>query len=201
MGAKGLDGQDGVGISSMTVTAEGRLLVNLTNGKSLDAGLVRGTDGAPGRDGRDGLPGLPGMTGEKGLDGIHGKDGRDGIDGKDGLGFDDLDADLDVESKTLTHRYLRDGQVLKEKQWFIPLAVHRDVYDASKTYLKGDMVTLNGAHWIALCTTTTRPDTNGGAADWRLCAKRGPEGKIGKTGPQGPPGRDLTQMDSTGRKW
>lgn len=81
-GAPGDPGPPGVGIAALLLTAEGRMAVSLTDGRTLDAGPVpRGTDGAPGVKGD---PGDRGAHGEKGLDGLAGKDGAAGRDGKDG---------------------------------------------------------------------------------------------------------------------
>ncbi|MDK6814943.1 hypothetical protein QP363_13315, partial [Corynebacterium sp. UMB6689] len=52
------------GIKDAKVDEAGHLIISLDDGRTIDAGLVRGKDG---RDGRDG------------------KDGKDGKDGQDGL--------------------------------------------------------------------------------------------------------------------
>lgn len=160
-----------------------------------------GKDGAPGRDGKDGRDGL---QGEKGLDGTNGRDGRDGVDG---LGFDDLDAEFDVETKRLILRLIRDGRI-KEWSWFLPFVKYRGVFDASQSYLEADQVTHAGSMWVALEATSQTPGEYGeGAKAWILSAKRGKDGKPGPPGPKGldgkdgRPGKDLTQLGPDGAKW
>ena len=65
-GEQGPAGEDGVGIRTAEIDAEGKLIVVLTNGERIDLGVVVG---AAGQDGEDG------------------KDGEDGEDGKDGTGI------------------------------------------------------------------------------------------------------------------
>jgi integrin beta 3 len=165
-----------------------------------------GKDGVDGKDGADGLhgkDGAPGRDGKDGADGLHGKDGAPGLDGKDGT-LDDLDISW-VGERTI--RFARkDGTILRDRT--IPLVLYRGVWDAARTYEEGDQVTCQGSTWIAKETTTQRPDDDGpGTRAWTLCSKRGavgprgPEGKPGVAGKDGAPGRDLTAMDSTGRKW
>ena len=57
-GKDGADGKDGVGISSILVDNNGKLIVVLTNGTTVDCGKVAGIDGAPGKDGQDGKDGV-----------------------------------------------------------------------------------------------------------------------------------------------
>lgn len=108
-GPRGEKGEAGTGVSSLVVSADGRLMTHLTDGRSVDAGPLprgqKGADGAKGEPGERGPmgpqgqsgergltgepgdPGEPGARGEKGLDGKDGAigpAGRDGIDGKDG---------------------------------------------------------------------------------------------------------------------
>jgi len=203
-GRDGLNGKDG---------ADGR------DGKDGAAGL-NGKDGADGRDAKDGATGLNGKDGADGRDGkdgaagLNGKDGADGRDGKDGAaGLNGKDGTLEglrvewVDERTL--RFVRaDGSVMPGSERTIPLVLYRGIYDAAQTYVPGDQVTCSGSMWIAKAATTQRPDEDGaGARDWQLCAKRGPvgpkgpKGDAGMAGKDGAPGRDLTQMDATGRKW
>jgi hypothetical protein len=105
-GPMGQKGADGAGIAALVVSADGRLLAHMTDGRSVDAGPVprgqkgdtgdRGEVGPAGPMGPQGEPGPPGAPGERGQDGapgqkgLDGKDGemgpagRDGVDGKDG---------------------------------------------------------------------------------------------------------------------
>ena len=62
-GPKGDKGDAGVGIQSMTVSATKRLLVTLSDGRIIDAGMVPTAAGVPGERG---APGEKGEKGEKG---------------------------------------------------------------------------------------------------------------------------------------
>ena len=84
-GADGRDGVDGVSIDSAIVSAQGNLLIGLTDGSIVDAGRVvgppgvgeRGPVGLRGSDGADGAAVLSGPRAPKGSDG---KDGDHWID-------------------------------------------------------------------------------------------------------------------------
>ena len=83
-GANGKNAEPAVSIDDVEVRG-GRLWVALTDGKSIDAGEVRGEKGEPGEPGRDG------KDGKDGADGRDGEAGRDGADGKDGVGIEALE--------------------------------------------------------------------------------------------------------------
>ena len=57
------------GITSATVNGAGELIITLSDGSTINAGVVKGADGADGADG---------------VDGADGADGADGVDGADG---------------------------------------------------------------------------------------------------------------------
>ena len=65
------DGKDGVSVIGTHINLNGELIVTLSNGTEINAGVVKGEQGEPGKDA---------------VNGRDGKDGKDGIDGKDGLG-------------------------------------------------------------------------------------------------------------------
>jgi hypothetical protein len=65
------DGKDGVSVIGTHINLNGELIITLSNGTEINAGVVRGEKGEPGKDA---------------VDGVNGRDGRDGVDGKDGLG-------------------------------------------------------------------------------------------------------------------
>jgi hypothetical protein len=178
-----------------------------------------GPQGVPGRDGRDGI-GLPGPAGEKGDPGSPGAagapgpvgprgemglNGKDGAPGRDGT----LEGVREEWVNDRTRRLVRaDGSVVDGSELRQAIVYYRGIWDAARTYEAGDQVTCSGSMWVAKTTTTQRPDEDGpGARDWQLCSKRGPtgprgpEGKPGRDGKDGAPGRDLTQMDFTGKKW
>lgn len=155
---------------------------------------------------RELVPGPAGKPGPPGAPGHDGQDGRDGKDGKDGVGFDDLQMLYDG-GRTFTFRWSKGSRVV-EKSFAVPAVLYQGVFDATRTYEQGDQVTCAGSTWISKATTSQRPDDDGpGARDWTLCSKRGPvgprgpKGDPGTTGKDGAAGRDLTQMDPTGRKW
>ena len=62
-GPPGSDGADGVSITGSAIDANGHLIVSLSSGTTLDAGVARGSDGRDGQDGEDGAPGAPGTDG------------------------------------------------------------------------------------------------------------------------------------------
>lgn len=149
-GEKGADGKDGADVVELLIDRSGELVASLSDGRTKTLGPVIGKDGAPGADG---------------------KDGSNGADGKDGLGFDDLDM---VDSDDgLMLRFAR-GEVVKEFR--LPVVIDRGVFDASKTYSKGDGVTWAGCFWIAQDTTEGKPD---GGKGWRLAVKKGRDGRDG----------------------
>ena len=81
-GEQGEPGLPGVGVASLLLSADARLIAHLTDGRTLDAGPVpRGTPGDPGTPGDKGDPGEPGRPGtdadpalvlevKRGLDGL-----------------------------------------------------------------------------------------------------------------------------------
>ena len=66
-GENGIDGKDGVGIKSVLVNEQGKLVVTLTNDIVIDCGTVQGPQGETGPQGPQGNPG---KDGEDGADGI-----------------------------------------------------------------------------------------------------------------------------------
>ena len=68
-GNAGKDGKDGVGIQSVVINNEGKLIIYLTDGTEKNLGVVIGADG------------------KDGTNGTNGQDGANGLDGKDGLGI------------------------------------------------------------------------------------------------------------------
>lgn len=90
VGPSGAKGDVGVGVSSLTLRADGWLLAHMTDGRSVDVGPVpvaAGRDGINGKDGapgKDGERGMNGSQGDRGADGVNGKDGAPGLNGADG---------------------------------------------------------------------------------------------------------------------
>jgi len=56
-GEDGADGVDGIGVTGTTIDENGHLIVTLSDSTTIDAGLVRGTDGVDGEDGEAGPAG------------------------------------------------------------------------------------------------------------------------------------------------
>lgn len=131
-----------------------------------------GPEGKPGRDGRDGLPGVPGVQGEKGLDGAAGANGQDGRDGT----LENLKVIYDGE-RGLTFAF-KDGTPIEGGAIRLPMMLYRGVYQDSKAYEPGDVVTWAGSTWNANEATTTKPGD--GAKAWTLVVKRGRDGKDGR---------------------
>lgn len=101
-----------VNIEGAQINEEGHLILSMSDGSTIDAGLARGADGKDGLNGRDGSDGKDGKDGKDGIGiskaavndsgnlmirlsddtlinaghvaGANGKDGKDGVDGKDG---------------------------------------------------------------------------------------------------------------------
>jgi hypothetical protein len=160
-GADGRDGKDGVGLAGVFQSAEGSLVLTLSNGEAKDIGRVKGADGAPGRDGKDGA---------------------------DGLGFDDLVVEHDGE-RTFTIKMVRGDRVKELGTFKMPAQIYRGVYDSGKAYDVGDTVTRSGAQWVCLAPAQDNlPGSPDGAAHWQLSVKAGRDGKEGKQGVKGDPG-------------
>lgn len=101
-----------VNIEGAQINEEGHLILSMSDGSTIDAGLARGADGKDGLNGSDGSDGKDGKDGKDGIGiskaavndsgnlmirlsddtlinaghvaGANGKDGKDGVDGKDG---------------------------------------------------------------------------------------------------------------------
>lgn len=60
-GVDGVDGKDGVGISGASIDTSDHLILTLSNGDTIDVGVVVGADGKDGQDGVDGKDGKNGV--------------------------------------------------------------------------------------------------------------------------------------------
>lgn len=90
-GGSGTPGEDGVSVTGAAINGSGHLIVTLSDGSTIDAGLAKGADGAAGATGPKGDTGdtgaastVPGPQGPKGDTGDTGPAGADGVDGADG---------------------------------------------------------------------------------------------------------------------
>lgn len=139
-----------------------------------------GVDGLNGKDGTHGRDGLPGVQGPKGADGTNGRDGQHGKDGMDGLGFDDMTVEHDGE-RGFTFKFVRAGQTKTFGSFTVPAMIYRGVFDGSKTYQKGDVVTWGGSGWHAEAETSAKPgEPSTASRAWKLMVKKGADGKGAK---------------------
>lgn len=158
-----------------------------------------------GQNGKDADPEFIRAEVQKAVDAIpRPKDGKDGKDGRDGT-LEGLTIKR-IDDRTFTFCF-QNGDPIEGGTVKAPGFVYRNVYKADETYAAGDSVTHQGSMWMATADSQGRqPGTDDGAPFWRLCVKsvigkQGPVGPAGRDGKDGRNGKDLTQMDSTGRKW
>ena len=107
------------------------------------------------------------------------RDGEKGQDGRDGFGFDDMDACVLDDDRTIELSFRR-GEEEKCFTFKWPVPVDRGVYKAGEAYEHGDAVTWGGSLWIAQRQTDAKPDTPD--SGWRLAVKKGRDGKDAKNG-------------------
>jgi hypothetical protein len=62
----------------------------------------------------------------------------------------------------------------------IPGLVDRGTWSPTTAYRKGDGTTWDGSYWVAVDDAPTREPGDGPASGWRMCVRRGREGKAGK---------------------
>ena len=156
----------------------------------------RGEKGEPGERGADGKDGADGAAGIDGKDaagivealkdsgelvltlqdgrlirtGI--RDGKDGEPGRDGFGFEDMDACVLDDDRTIELSFRR-GEEEKCFTFKWPTLVYRGVFKQGEQYEPGDMVTWGGSLHHCNETTTEKPDVG----PWTIAAKRGRDGK------------------------
>lgn len=119
---------------------------------------------------------VPGPQGPKGEDGKDGKDGRDGKDGADGLGYDELAVVQNAE-RGITVKAFRGDRSKDIGTVVIPAEIYRGVWEADRTYERGDCVTFGGSEFHCNETTTAKPEQS---KAWTLKVKRGRDGRDGK---------------------
>lgn len=99
---------------------------------------------------------------------------KDGKDGVDGLGWDDLVVEYD-DKRTFGIKLIR-GDVEKSTGLIkMPIVLDAGFWREGMKLEKGDGVTHGGSYWIAQEDTDTKPEL--GNAAYRLCVKRGRDGK------------------------
>jgi hypothetical protein len=184
-GAPGPEGQKGERGEIGPVGERGEMGPRGEKGDPGDVGAV-GPQGPQGDRGEIGPMGPVGPAGERGDKGMDGAPGRDGLHGKDGLGFDGLSFEIRDDG---AYAVFERGDVKKELR--LPVPIYRDVWKENTSYFPGDTVTWGGSAWIAKQETTAKPGLNTPESRaWRLCVKKGADGKglVGPAGPQGPRG-------------
>lgn len=203
-GATGVRGADGNGITDAMIDRAGQLVLTFSNGQTKAVGLVVGKDGANGLDGQPGRDVDPVFVQnflEKELaKWPRPKDGVDGKDGAPGLSPDDFDWSFNPETRELSIAFSKDGKPVVERAKVLEgIRIYRGVYEAGRTYEKGDVTSWDGSEWTAMDRTKDRPGN--GATPWKLTVKHGEKGPRGAEGKPGRDGRDLTQLGTDGRKW
>jgi hypothetical protein len=66
------------------------------------------------------------------------------------------------------------------KSFKVPVPLYRGVWQPAEQYEVGDMVTFGGSMWSCTADTNSRPATEEGSQFWKLCVKRGRDGRDGK---------------------
>jgi len=146
-GADGKDGSDGRGVKDLLIDREGNLVATMDDGEMKSLGLICG------------------------------KDGERGADGRDGLGFEDMDACVLDDDRTIELSFRR-GEEEKCFTFKWPTAIYRGVFSEGTDYQAGDMVTWGGSLWHCDTPTKDKPGTD----SWTLAAKKGRDGKDAKVG-------------------
>lgn len=147
--------KDGVGVASGMIDRDGKLILTLSDGKSVDLGRVEGKDG----DSVDVMT-VKAMIDEavKSLPAPK--------DGSDGLGFDDLDV-VETDGGFML-QFVRGDRV---KEVRLPIPRDCGTFKIGTVYNRGDGVTDGGSFWIAQKDgVTERPSSCDG---WRLAVKKG----------------------------
>ena len=98
-----------------------------------------------------------------------GERGEDGKDGKDGFSPEDLELEMEADGRTLVIAMRGDGKVVRKSIRFDGMPQHRDVYQNSRTYSKGDCVVYGSAYWLAKQETNEPP--RGAGNHWQLVLK------------------------------
>lgn len=225
---RGADGIRGASIMDGSVDAAGQLVLRISDGRIVNAGFVRGEPGKAGEPGAKGSNGrdamelliLPGIDEAKSYaEGVCARY-RGGViraeRQTDPLEGDLLKAGWGVILEGVaeeSERAINDGRAIERTTIYTSgKAFTRMVETAAMLYRgtwkegeysRGDTVTRDGSTWHCERKTTAMP---GNSDEWKLCVKRGNNGRDGKdgargqTGADGRSGRDLTQMGFDGGK-
>jgi hypothetical protein len=216
---QGDPGRDGVGIEAASLDASGCLLLSLTDGRTVNAGLARGADGPagrdapivagpagePGRDGRDGRGITAASVSEDGklhvtlTDGseivaghVIGPEGRAGQGGASGTGIQDarIAESGDLELSLTDGRVIDLGRVVgNDGREGVAGPMGASVADARIRGVNLEIVLTDGR-----TINAGRVVGKDGARGESIKGDRGIEGPAGKRGPrgeQGPPGPSI----------
>ncbi len=149
-GRDGIDGKDGPagpGVRGAIRAHDGSLHLTLSDGSTVECGVVTG------RDGRDGEP---------------------GPNGRDGLQLKDIDLALAEDGRTLVLS-LDDGETAYKAEIAVSTMIYRGVFVDGKAYAKGDTVTWAGSLWH--CNGETKDKPGEGSDLWTLAVKKGRDAK------------------------
>jgi collagen type III alpha len=136
-----------------------------------------------------------GAMGEPGPQGPPGPAGPEGPAGADGLSVENLFVEQDSE-RSFRIVFQR-GTTRREFPVKMACVLDQGVFQAERSYEKGDGVSYGGSFWIAQNDTKDAKPGDGSGA-WRLAVKQGRDGKQGPAGPSGKdgaPGKDGRNMN------
>lgn len=156
--------KDGVGVAGALIDNKGALVLTLSDGTTRDLGKIVGRDG-------DDADMVAVEQRIKELFDAWPKP----KDGADGIGFDDVQQEIEDEGRFIVQRWLKDGVVVREIRLQTRNAIWRGVYTPTKTYLPGDLATWKGSVWHCNKEVTGKI----GSEFWSLAVKKGrdaPEG-------------------------
>lgn len=153
-GVDGKDGRDGRGVKDLLIDRDGNLVATMDDGEMKMLGPVIG------------------------------KDGKDGERGKDGFGFEDMDACVLDDDRTIELSFRR-GDEEKAFTFKWPTMIYREAYKEGGIYQPGDTVTRGGQLYV--CTEQTdeespKPEFAKDGRPWRLAVRKGRDGKDAKVG-------------------
>lgn len=176
-GRAGADGKDGRDADMETLKAEvARLVADAVAALPKPQNGKDGRDGVDGKDGKDGAGIKDAVVDAQGTLHLTLADGRmlkaEGLRGQDGLGFEDLTIERKSE-RVINLVFRRDGREKRFELTF-PVPIYRGVHQDQAPYQQGDMVTKDGAMWVAMSDLDGSEGRPGASPAWKLAVKRGP---------------------------
>lgn len=134
----------------------------------------RGADGQPGPEGPagpagpQGPAGEPGAPGERGERGEAGPAGERGAEGQPGMTREEFELAIAAAEARGEERGARLAIVRSLAD------TYRGVWKVGEKYERGDLVTWQGATYLAMSDSTAQPDTS---REWKAIAHKGRDGK------------------------